>query len=516
MLSIVEQFKEDIKVLRGAVEKSLVDEVTTVKVDEIHRMVDITDIMVFIKIKDELEIHTVGGGFVFTGEGNALKGKLLHVRQVVTRDRTEDDVRRGGRLGRVYGFKCNSNIDGVVKEHTVTIDDEFISEVIVISFKDKPFEDRMEDVNKLLIECSNDNEEELTGLKGDYERKQGTITETRTKLTRYLKDLDLLNLKILELEKRDNGKGYMTDLEMLKSHKLFKNLSVIDGHLVFTTDYINIYDPSNMENVFAGNKFEIKVRMRDCKISFKGLDRSRCHKSYWTENDPHPHVSGRASGDACLGNVNTTLAELCSSNEIYALFTVLVNFLQTFNIEDTAGRNIRNWDMVDGSQNPYNNTRKCGVCGERIGEDDDFYTCDDCGMVLCEDHAHWHDGEDEYYCETHYNARTFECAECNTRYEDEDDINRCTECNTILCTTHTHWDKDGDAYCEQHLPETEEEEDTVDEEVSVPVIAPPLVGAKCDDCHRTLAMGESISWVENTGTLLELCEECMKIRESTL
>ena len=53
-----------------------------------------------------------------------------------------------------------------------------------------------------------------------------------------------------------------------------------------------------------------------------------------------------------LGNVSTTIAELCSAKEIYPLFLVCLEYLQSVNTDDSAGRKVYNWEEIISEPTP--------------------------------------------------------------------------------------------------------------------------------------------------------------------
>ncbi|HSQ90202.1 hypothetical protein [Romboutsia sp.] len=511
--------EQEIKLLRGNIEKNLIGEIVTdVTPDMIKGVLNErnNDIMVFAQIKEEVEVGTIGGGFRFSEDMSVLKDKLLHINGCIERDRSEEDAKRGGRKGKVFGFRGDIIVDGVKKEHPRVIDDEFITNIQIISFVMPPFSERINAISENLIKIANDSKRDIDDLKYKFDEEQKKAIEFREKLTRTLNNVKKYGTQLEDLVKRTKDKSFISELEMLITHKNFVDLEIVNDDLVFTTNHIDIYDPSNMENVFKGNKFKITVKLSSSRIKFEGLDRTRSHKSYWSTNDPHPHVNGR-TGEACLGNVSSTLADLCSSNEIYALFTMLVNFLQTFNIDDSAGKYIRNWEMVDGSDNPYSTSVRCKQCGDEINlDEDDYRRCGDCDGYLCENCGEWHGENDTYYCDEHYAQHIFTCLECDEESEDMRNKRICSACGKVMCDNCVEY-HDDKPYCPSCMPSEEVDEEvdngTDEEGVQQEVV---VAGSKCDDCGKILDMGESISWVENTGILLELCEGCMKTREERL
>src|SRR5690606_9940189 len=110
---------------------------------------------------------------------------------------------------------------------------------------------------------------------------------------------------------------------------------------------------------------KIVMNMSNTDVRFYNLDNPR--HGYWTNEDPHPHVSG-GNNTACLGNVASTIAELCSRNEVYALALMCIDFLENANTTDPAGAKVVNWDEVDEEGNIIRS-------GEEDDEENEFCDC---------------------------------------------------------------------------------------------------------------------------------------------
>ena len=226
----------------------------------------------------------------------------------------------------------------------------------------------------------------------------------------------MIDIKIYSQEAEN--KDYTSDIEAILNHKYVKDISMIDEsrQVVIITDYIDIYDEQG--NKFKGNKYKLTFDYDDMTCYIEGLDEDYNRKSYWTEQDPHPHVDGN-NGEACWGSAGSMLSENMNNYELYASFIVVLNFLQQVNTSDPAGEYIRNWDCIDEDgndlENPYEkNYNVCYICDEELDEDNEFY-CEDCGSHMCNDHAYWIDDCDKYVCENCYENSYNCCDNCGER-----------------------------------------------------------------------------------------------------
>lgn len=138
----------------------------------------------------------------------------------------------------------------------------------------------------------------------------------------------------------------IADLDNIVAHPKVANLTLKDNKFIVNTAPLYAYHDKTGERYYIGN-MRIEMKPDNTEIKFFGDNPRRSH---WTTNDPHPHVNGR-TGNACLGSLAPTVAELCSQMEIYALTLMAIDFLESVNTDDTAGKHIVNWDMVDEEGN---------------------------------------------------------------------------------------------------------------------------------------------------------------------
>lgn len=214
-------------------------------------------------------------------------------------------------------------------------------------------------------------------------RLRGNIETARAKL-------DAVDAKLIK------------DLDNIINNPKVADLYIKDGLFIVHTAPIYAYHDVTGDRYYIGN-MRIEMNPNNTEVRFYG-DNPR--KSYWTENDPHPHVDG-ARGSACLGNVSATIAELCSQMELYALTMVCIDFLESVNTSDPAGKNINNWDKVDeegtiivkgGSDEAWDEEGwTCENCDERQSENDDTRSVYQSYTGDADGHGEW--GEERYVCE---------------------------------------------------------------------------------------------------------------------
>jgi hypothetical protein len=176
--------------------------------------------------------------------------------------------------------------------------------------------------------------------------------------------------------------------------KLVKEMQNIADHprvtdLRIENEFITVTIPDivatdKKDRSFYIGTFQVKINTSNSEVRFFGDNPRRSH---WSKQDPHPHVNG-GNGSACLGNVSSTIAELCSQNEMYALVMTCIDFLENANIDDSAGKHVTNWDRMnaDGSRPEprvadtateapiHDDQCRCGRCNTVLDDDDEQYT----------------------------------------------------------------------------------------------------------------------------------------------
>ena len=351
-------------------------------------------------------------------------------------------------------------------------EEHLISRFELVERKEKTMEDRVQELNKAFNEIA------LKDNKRDLERAKNDVATYKLDISRYQRQLNDLwssykiamnRVKALSVE---TEKDYTSDMEAILNHKYVTSaVARPTGKVVeITTDYIDIYDEKG--NKFKGNKYLLSFDFDDMTCYIEGLDEDYNRKSYWTEQDPHPHVNGD-DGEACWGSAGSMLTENMNNYEIYASFIIVLNFLQQVNTSDPAGEYIRNWDCIDDNgndlDNPYkNNYEVCCICECEMDEDDSFY-CEDCDEHMCDEHAIWIGDCDKYVCENCY----------------ENDYNCCDNCGGKAHNDDMYW-YENDVYCKDCYEELIETCHECGEECRKSDMN--LIDDKwhCEDCYEEL------------------------------
>lgn len=172
------------------------------------------------------------------------------------------------------------------------------------------------------------------------------------------------------------------DIELIKNDKKVKNVTFNkDGNknfLVIETNPLIMRGTKNPNDLRYIGESKIKINISPSIVDVRFYTEQK-RKGYWSEQDPHPHVS--ELGNPCLGSASEIIAQLLVSREWYALVTICINFLESYNEDDVAGKNYKYYDKVTINEDGSIEIGKPGSRKDqsRDTDDDDYFTCDDCG-----------------------------------------------------------------------------------------------------------------------------------------
>lgn len=147
-----------------------------------------------------------------------------------------------------------------------------------------------------------------------------------------------------------NSRNYLSRLDK-KEGDLLKQLThalevdgVVDVDLTPTnfrmlTD--NIYIEHNKE-IYDIGVLEIDVKLKSGQVNFENHTRKRI--GMWKNQVSHPHDMGN---NMCLGDIGTTVPNLCAKEHYAALAALLINYARSVNThEDDAGKTITRWPTI--------------------------------------------------------------------------------------------------------------------------------------------------------------------------
>lgn len=291
-------------------------------------------------------------------------------------------------------------------------------------------------------------EEFLKSYIGNKKRElEVSIENTRRDIISMRNSLFRANERLMELKCEMHGNilkdevvdKMRSEIELIRNHKKVIDIGFEPVGDAIYNFYIDVKDliltEPEREKRYKIADTRIHVDFNENYIYFKPIDEEDEFLSYgyWTEAQLHPHID--EYGEPCAGNAAAQFADYFAQREYYALFITALNFLQTCNIDDSAGEMVGNWYLVDENGNPTyrpnDEKEKCCECG-RVLEDGAEH-CRECGEPLCEECGHEHISG-EVICENCYNHSYWECNHCGHAFlrwegsEDNDGYWYCDNC----------------------------------------------------------------------------------------
>lgn len=210
-----------------------------------------------------------------------------------------------------------------------------------------------ETVNRSMERDLSDKKDRARSAENDIENYIG-------RLRRQYENLATLRREIDNFEKAsgEQGEKVINELDLVTGHSKIKDVHIENGKFHVFTETLYTYTESNER--FLLGEIEMVIEMGRSRISIMNRDNAR--QGYWTRRDPHPHVDG-GEGSPCWGTTAPIVAELSATGDLYPLVLTVIDFLESANTDDVAGRNIVAWDKVDEEGNIIRDGRPYGEFG---------------------------------------------------------------------------------------------------------------------------------------------------------
>jgi hypothetical protein len=234
--------------------------------------------------------------------------------------------------------------------------EEFLKELDLQFEKYK--EIQAEKARDFFINLANKNKEVLKeNLNKELTQKQEKLKETEKSYATIIQRVNYLSMQIRGIESLDIEKQkerMSLDFRKLNENPLIKRVYLSEDQQFIKADTEMLYFYERTKNIaYLMGEFTLSVRIlleenRDNVSSdnyFKFDNHTLEVDAYQTKMQA-PHVYNDTH--ACLGNIQQPLVELISSYDYRGCFEIMINFLQTVNVNDSAGCNVSHWPIVAG------------------------------------------------------------------------------------------------------------------------------------------------------------------------
>lgn len=283
--------------------------------------------------------------------------------------------------------------------------------------------------------------------------------EKRIEATQKAYDTYLANLNE-EKEVEDEGvKKLLEQIRTIHNFSFIEDIYYNDGALTFKTNRLIMTEPITGKRFLLGNAY---IKFYNCRsiVDNIRISTNNVRIAYEQSDMYHPHVF--MSGKPCWGNAYNDLVLEAERNDYISMILTIVQFLQTADITDEAGRFIAAWDEVDDNDiieksgepgfvlydngdvgEPDAERCECAVCGFR-GYLDEMNYCYDCESYVCDDCNN--------YIETYDHDHMNICNDCI------DEWTKCPKCGLYVRNDETR-EFDGEDYCPYCYEELVNEEE---------------------------------------------------------
>jgi hypothetical protein len=276
--------------------------------------------------------------------------------------------------------------------------------------------------------------------RNDIESLQRGIEHKESDLRYLIKGIQNDRVRLMEYNKKVEGLDDFTKklTQSIESITKMKYVNSVDYEtsskslMIYIDGSIRAYTQGNDEIILGPLILQLYIIKNEVAV-FCDEDNGGGF-GYWTDHDPHPHVSG-STGKPCLGDVESPIALAFSSYDYDIVAMLMLEFLQSVNEGDPAGAKYKGWAHTteDGEffEAQNGNLNICSICDNEVDEDD-MGICDSCGADVCNDCTMYIEYEDRHICTDCYNDYYDECTTCETRRNAED-LHYCKHCSEAVC-----------------------------------------------------------------------------------
>lgn len=184
---------------------------------------------------------------------------------------------------------------------------------------------------------------------GEYAKKREELNSKKETLKNGKSYLIEMSNEVMILEKELEGATDLDEglVETLKSElEKVNSISLVsDAHfdgrkIVAYTDWLVAETQNGNQLPIPPCKVSLDLETSEFLATVKTAGTGA--SGYWTNDDPHPHINGN-DGDPCIGTASCSITAMVAAKEYYAAFLMCIDFLQTVNENDSAGKRYHNW-----------------------------------------------------------------------------------------------------------------------------------------------------------------------------
>jgi len=195
---------------------------------------------------------------------------------------------------------------------------------------------------------------EIDTRRGRIDRNLRQIEEWRQEITRELASLrieqQMLDIALETQGDRTYAEHLAAEWRQLKEHPRLIGAEVreatdnpeLQSLILITTDDLRLHRSDTGESRWLGT-FEIELTLATGSIKLRNLNTRRGGRD-------HPHVVDQRP---CFGGHSDAFAQVMSNGDLFVLYELLIQYIETLNLEDEYGRYGAYWFEVDDERSPH-------------------------------------------------------------------------------------------------------------------------------------------------------------------
>jgi hypothetical protein len=184
----------------------------------------------------------------------------------------------------------------------------------------------------------------------EYERNISTYSETIAQQMRAARqEQALIDAALAAMGESDWAEHLVREFEQLVDHPRVAGIELNDSSYdysnreqsiyVTTTPDLRLTRPDTGESRWLG-AFRIELNISRSQIRMTNLNTRRGGRD-------HPHIT---DGMPCFGGHSSSFMQLLANGDLYVLFELLIQYLETLNLEDEYGRYGSFWFEVTDAE----------------------------------------------------------------------------------------------------------------------------------------------------------------------
>lgn len=209
-------------------------------------------------------------------------------------------------------------------------------------------------------------ESEIASRRCEIDRILGQIEERRHEITHRLSRMrdqqQMLDIALQARSDTRHAEHLLEEWDQLRSHPRLARAEVrastndteLESLFLTTTEDLRLHRSDTDESRWLG-AFEIELTIATGTIKMRNLNTRRGGRD-------HPHVVDQRP---CFGGHFDAFAQLISKGDLFVLYELLIQYIETLNLEDEYGRYGAYWFEVEDEEPVW------GVNGESALEDAD-------------------------------------------------------------------------------------------------------------------------------------------------